>query len=389
MTGVQTCALPIFNQKAKILISPATLKRIFGKVKISADYTPQESTVKALQIYSGYDPNIPLTPKRKQWFIYTAPLITAVVFLLFWIFSPTENYEKLQASKLELVKIEGKGPASAYFTYSVPKSKDSIFLDFGDGSDWLHIKGANKTASHFYGYPGYFSAEIRTGRFQLAGPVKVFVPTTGWKALAHYFNEDLIERYFPVPFNVNTSNGIFHATRKNLASLGIDSTEIVVVRLDNYQNTGKNGDSFTLKSSFKNSSFWPAIRCFSVYYTIHGTDGLIQVKFVGIGCSNYSEYVIGEKSAYGGSKDLSCFTVDLHQWSDIEIRNNNKNVTVSIADSVVFDEAYTQSIGEILGTTIKFHGSGSVDYIYLNDAHDKLIYKEDFGNQVMETEDRS
>ncbi len=363
------------NQLTKILISPATLKRIFGKVKISTDYSPQESTIKALEEYSGYVPERTSSSKKIGWLKYSAALLVPIVFFLFWLFLQKENNENIGDCKLVLLKVEGNGPASAYFNYSVPESKDSIFLNFGDGSGWLHITGEDQTVSHFYGYPDYFNTEIRTREKVLTEQVRVFVPTTGWKALAHYFNPELIERYFPVPFKGNVLDGIFHATRNSLASLGIDSTEIIVIRLDNFQKTNVPGDNFILKSRFKNSSFWPAIRCFSVYYTVQGTTGKVLIKFVGKGCSNVSELVIGEKSAYGSGTDLSCFTVDLHQWSDIEIRNTNKLVSVAIGDSVVFENQYEQSIGEILGSTIMFHGSGSVDYIYLKDEHDNPIFQ--------------
>ena len=69
----------------------------------------------------------------------------------------------------------------------------------------------------------------------------------------------------------------------------------------------------------------------------------------------------------------ACFTVNLHQWPEIEIRNNDKNVSVSIAGSVVFDNTYNQSIGEIPGTTVMFHGRGSLDYIYLRSCL-KIIF---------------
>lgn len=366
------------NLKSKILISPATLKRLFGKVKTSAKYTPQESTIKALQIFSGYNDDIISDKKYSSKWNYLVPLIIPLIFVVIWLFKQKMENSELKSCQLGLVKIEGNDSASAYFNYSVPKSKDSIFIDFGNNSDLIHVRGANKTISHFYGFPGYFDTKIRTRKKILKEGVKAFVPTTGWKALAHYFNKDLITRYFPVPFNGNVNKGIFHATRKNLASLGIDSTEIVVVRLDNYKKTQVSGDSFTLHSRFKNSSFWPGIRCFSVHYYVIGTKGQVYFKFTSKGCSSVAEYKTGEIYAQGSNKDLTNFTVDLHKWSDIEIKNTNKHVTVMIGDSLAFDGLYTNSIGEILGSTILFHGSGSVDYIYLNDGGGKAVFEEDF-----------
>lgn len=363
------------NLKSKILISQATLKRLFGKVKTSTKYCPQESTIKALLIYSGYEETT-YNHKKLTWLWIVASATPLVVLFLIWLFIPKEN--DLKKCKLELVKIEGNGPVSAYFDYSIPESNDSIFLDFGDNSDLVFIHGQEKTISHFYGFPGYFDTKIRTRKDILKEGIKVFVPTTGWKVLVYYFNQNLVQRYFPVPFEGNVENGVFHATRKNIASLGIDSTEIVVVRLDNYKKTGVSGDSFTLHSRFKNDSFWPGIRCFSVHYHIIGTKGQVYVKFTSDGCSSVAEYQTGEKYAHGSNKDLTNLTVDLHQWSEVEIKNAEKHVTVTNRGLLILNENYEQSIGEILGSSILFHGSGSVDYIYLNDADGKVIFREDF-----------
>lgn len=364
------------NKQAKILISPATLKRLFGKVKTSSRYNPQENTIEALKIYSGYIEKLTETRKRKFKYFYLLALIPILVWFFIQILPIKED--PIGECALTLLKVEGQGPASAHFTYSVPERKDSLFLNFGDGSDLLYISSENQSISHFYGYPGYFNTNIRTREKVMSDTVKVFVPTSGWKALAYYFNPDLNERHFPVPFEGNVNDNTFHATRNNLSSLGIDPTKIIITQLDNYKETNSSGDNFTLNSRFKNGSFWPAIRCFSVHFTIQGTKGMIQVKFVGEGCSTHSQYILGEKSSYGDRTDLSCFAVDLHQWNNISIHNKNKFVSVAIADSVVFKNSYQQSIGKILGTSIMFHGSGSVDFINVQDSLNTTLFFEDF-----------
>lgn len=369
------------NRETKILISPATLKRLFGKVKTSEDYTPQEITIKALKEYSGFtEEELVRSEKKKRphfyFYLVAATLIPAVLASIFFIGNKkTVNSDEYS---LELLKVEGHGPATAFFTYSAPANKDSIFLDFGDETAWSHIRGTNRTQTHFYGIPGVLNASIRTRQQRLTPRVKVFVPTTGWKALAYYFDEKRINRYYPVPFEGNIENGVFHASRKSLAGIGLDSTKILTVQIDNYTETHINGDSFSLQSRFKNDSFWPGVRCYSVYFTIQGTNGRIIIKFVGEGCSGYGEYILGEKTASGSGVDLSGLAINLNKWSDIEIRNENKTVSVSVAGSLVFKESYQNSIGEILGTTIKFHGSGAVDYVYLKDKDNTTFFEQDF-----------
>ncbi|MCL3780873.1 hypothetical protein EMN47_10820 [Prolixibacteraceae bacterium JC049] len=367
--------------ETKILISPATLKRIFGKVKTSTSYSPQEATISALKEYSNFEDYNSEAPKRSkipQWIGLGIVVVSFMVWLLASMFSKEKEQEM---GSLTIDKLEGNGPTTAIFELVKPESKDTVFMDYGDGSDWRPVTSRTKRLSHFYPYPGYFDASLRTRKQRVSQQVKVVVPTKGWQALAYYFDKELVERYYPVPLKENIKDGVFHASRSYLSSLGIDSTKIVIVRLDNFKPTKKDGDNFTLKARVKNGSFWPGIRCFSMFLKITGTDGVIMVKLVGEGCSHHSEISIGDTRKWGSSSDLTAFAVDLHQWSDVEIKNTNKEVDVKLAEQSIFKVRYEKSIGEILGTTILFHGSGSVDYCYLSDKDGADIYVEEFDRE--------
>lgn len=368
------------NLSAKILISSATLKRMFGKVKTAHEYFPQESTINALKIYSDYtEPvqSIPQSTNKKQ-FIYYGIAIAAVILSAYFLFlNSSDDYKG--PLELELIKVEGLGPATAFFKYSIPETKDSLFLNFGDETDRYTLNDKNETYSHFYAFPGLFNAYILDEKKNvLSDTVKVFVPTDGWRAHAHYFEKELKERYYPVPIESNSHNSIFHASKHQLANLGLDSTEIVVVRLDNFNKTVFSGDQFIYKSRFKNSSFWPAVRCFSVYFTIQGSMGEIRFKVVGDGCSHYSEYIIGEKKGKGTTQDLKNLVVDINKWNEIKIENKNKHVRVSLDDAIIFEDAYKKSVGNIIGTSIMFHGSGWVDFVHLQTVEGKPIIENNF-----------
>jgi hypothetical protein len=79
--------------------------------------------------------------------------------------------------------------------------------------------------------------------------------------------------------------------------------------------------------------------------------------------------------------DLSMLSVDLHQWSDISILNDQKCVSVMKGDSLLYTDSYEQSIGNILGCTVLFHGSGSVDYIRLIDKNGNAWFNEEFNEE--------
>ena len=53
--------------------------------------------------------------------------------------------------------------------------------------------------------------------------------------------------------------------------------------------------------------------------------------------------------------------------------------TVSLNKDTIFEVAFSEDIGEIVGFNINFSGSGSLDYLELNDENfNKKVYRTDF-----------
>jgi hypothetical protein len=368
------------NKTTRVLISAATLKRIFGKNKTSETYYPQESTLMALEKYAaltGKKSIFLLSSIRKKHFaLLVIPiLIFGIVFLFI---SKQSSPEQMLSVKLELNKIDGANPATAFFSYNVPKTKDSLFVSFGDGHPLQYISANNNTISHYYRHPGMFNVCITARKQVLSDTIKLYIPTNGWQALAYYYQQDYTERYFPVPMDFAASSNGFHLTRQDLASIGMDTTQIVVLRLDNFKKTGISGDSFNLKTRIKNVNYWPAIRCYSGYIKIIGESASIIFKLTNEGCSQFGEFTLSEKNAQGSNADLSSFSLDIKNWNDVKIINNEKNVRVIINTKTVFQESYNNSIGAIVGVSLQFHGSGYVDYFQLYDKEQHPVFSKEF-----------
>jgi len=364
------------QKETKILISVATLKRYFGKVKTSDDYQPQPQTINALKLYAGY-----ADEKASGFSFKWVGILMGIFMLLFvtWLIVANilSNNRLEPVAKLRLVKVEGKCPGTAFFEYSYYNIMDSVFLDFGDSSNWHYID-KDVRRSHFYAYPGVFNAKLRTRNKVLSDTAIVFIETDEWQALAHYFNPMKRDRYYPVPIQQNLNEGVFHSSMDKLEGLGLDTKEIVVVRLDNYNETAAMGDELICEARFKNSSFWPAIRCYSIVLQIQGSMGKLLFKLVGTGCSNYGELELGERIFNGANSDLSAFVVDNSDWVNVQVVNQNKQVEVFINNQSVFSGSYKTSIGQVLGVSIIFHGIGSVDYLKLNTLNHASIISTDF-----------
>lgn len=365
------------RKETKVLISAATLKRIFGKHKTSETYYPQESTLDAIEKYAGVE--LQTTFSAKKWIAYSIPVLVILIVLVVILVASNKKQQAISiTAELSLSKIEGTTPATAFFSYQVPNSNDSIFISYGDGHPLSNLSSQTKVVSHVYNYPGLFNATIQSRGQVISDTLKVLVPTNGWQALASYYNQGFKERYYPIPLEMARDDDGFHASGKNLTTIGIDTTKIIVLRLDNFKNTLINGDSFALKTRIKNVSYWPAIRCYSGYIKIIGDNGLIIFKLTNEGCSGFGEYRLSEKNGRGTTNDLTGLTVDIKQWNTIKIRNTNKFVELEINDKIAFKESYQQSIGNIMGVSLQFHGSGYVDYFKMYDGNMQSIFNKDF-----------
>lgn len=366
------------HRASKILISAATLKRLFGKVKTKDNYTPQQGTLEALITYSDFS-NRDHSQNNIRYRLIAAIVGILVVagVVISWLNSkPFSNNMQALSCALQLEKLEGIGQATAFFNYELSYN-DSMFLDFGDATAPIFLPHPKGTRTHFYGIPGYHLATLKGKNMKHGASTTVFVPSEGWQVFSYYYAEHPVSRYYPIPFSDCLVNGSFHPSAKILAKAGLDTTKIISTQLCNYAPTGQNADSFRLQARCKNDTFWPGVRCFSIYFTIQGSKGKVMIKLTDEGCSGYGEYVIGEKLATGSTSDLSAFAIKIQEWSVLEIRNTERQIHVLINGTQVFSDEYQNSLGEILGTNILFHGSASIDYLKLETPKGP-IFDQDF-----------
>jgi len=385
-------------KKTKTTISALTLKRIFGKIQTSDDYFPQKATYNALMIYSGLDSsafesvpesvlypdqkseqtdlsaNIQSEPTSKQRKF--SPYVWAFLFtlLVLGIYFVSNRWQKTVINgQLILKKTEGFNPMTAHFEYSTPNTRDSFHIIFDENFPPIDILPGKGKTSYYYQYPGYFNATLLAGKQVISDTVPILVQTNGWQALAYYFEQKYKERYFPLSV-ARYADGIFHPTPTEYAKVGMDTNKIVVLRFDNYRPTNVSGDSFYLQTEFKNSDTFSGIRCNSVYLVVCGRNGLVHFRFANPGCSHWLYYDLSEKRENNGTRDMSEFTFDLTKWQTIRIENKNKKVKLYVDNVLKLSDSYSKSIGEIVGVTLIFHGSGYLRSFNLKDIAGKDIF---------------
>lgn len=356
----------------KVHLSVATLKRFFGKVRVSENYTPQRSTIEALMLYSGYEARIQAAQaryKRSRRIVLTSMALLVVLSGLL-LYLDDSDTSSLVTGNLTLRKLEGKCPSTAYFDVDLQHKQDSSFLHFGDLSTPKPLRAGRYDLTHFYAYPGRFEARLLHANETIAR-VPVLVETDGWQSFAHYY-ENLVERYYPIPVAENVADKQFHISSKRLRGVGLDTTKLVVVRLDHFKATTQSADRFEFLSRLKNDTFWPGVRCYSVIISIQGTAGKAEFKLGAEGCSGFSQVILGDE-VIDTSNNPRPLVMDMSHWNEMEIRNTNKNIELRINDQLLFSHSYEASLGKLFGTSIIFHGSGTVDYVNLTAAGETVF----------------
>lgn len=369
------------RRETKVYISTATLKRIFGKVKVSEGYTPHRSTIEALEQFVDFEARIQTEDTERQLQVkYLRVAMIGIASLLAVGLAlaglegggshPTSN---IVGGNLVITKVEGKCPSTAFFDLRLD-SLPGYHLWFGDESPLMNLPVKKRHhLTHFYAYPGYFTPELKYHGKTIAREDQVLVETDGWQAFAYLFEtEELNKRYYPLLLSHNISaEGVFHVTKPSLANIGLDTTQILVVRLDNYGPTGVSADTMVYEARLKNDEFWPGVRCYSMIVRIQGTKGKIECKLVAEGCSGYSRIILGD-SLVSDKLALLPLAVDVSDWNDLEISNEQGQVSLTLNGHLFYTGTYAGTLGELIGTSTIFHGSGKVDHISLK-AHDQEV----------------
>lgn len=388
------------NKKTKVAISALTLKRIFGKIKTETDYIPQKATIKALEEYANVSyysqteqlpetaqntsqkdtaTAIEIKPKPRSFKKRVALISTLATIILilagyFVVIKPNRRSSSSRGT-LKLTRTEGFNPKSVFIEYDAPNSSDSIKLLFDPSFPAIPIEEGSYKTSYIYQYPGLFNIKMVKKGQVISNCIPILIETKGWQCLGSYYEQKYDDRYFPIIVKRNTEKGYFHTTSDDLQAAGMDTTKIAVIRLANFYSTKVNNDNFKLETLIKNDDHWSGTRCNSVFLEVVGRNGNIKFRFTKPGCSVWIWCRLSEKSKEGSTDDLSHFAFDLTQWQNIKIINRNKTVSVLINNQKQFEDTYTKSIGEIVGTSITFHGNGAVRNYKLTDNSNNTLFE--------------
>jgi hypothetical protein len=366
-------------RSTKVNISPHTLKRIFGKLAVDDDYLPQQATIDALKIYSGYtNAESLITPGTKQRTQFRSPkafiiiavfIIVIVGLVLINLLSPASKLE----GDIKVTETKGLLPTTAFFDLNVPGSEDSLFVNFGDKSTWVYVQSGQKSIVHDYLFPGVFKVTLQSRRDTLAR-AQVYVQSNKWIGLGYHRQHDLPDHYYEFPAEKTGPDSLFVITNSQLHKAGLDTTNSVYTRLCNFTPVKHDADNFIFETTFKNALSEKGVYCSSAQFQVSGGNGVIRFKLANPGCSSRVLNFVSEQVFDGTRRNLSQFVVDLKRWNAVKMINRNRQLSLVINGKLLFTGSYQKPLGGVKGVFIEFEGSGFVKNCNLKTLDGRMLY---------------
>jgi len=391
----------LLSRKTKIHLSESTLKRIFGKSKTSTRYYPQKATRDALAQFIGYRDwyefefrnsiqkenriapevqlieNIPVTKKDKTpatWLVLGAFLCVAFI-LTVMVLKPSGTEElALKRVKLLCMNPNGLTPHSAIFKLDVkgnlPDSTTNFSIDFGDG----RLKRTNfldTMVSHYYELPGrYYPLLFYKDR--VIDTNFVYLQTKGWSASG--WNQNDTTRVYPVSVPDIEKQGMVQVFSKDAFHAGVDTLHTFFISFANIKPTNISGDNFQLSTKITTSGSRTGVRCSQVDVYVYGEVSRHYLGIIKPECVAWTGYRFSENIKNGKKHDLRAMGYDLSNGGKLELRVENKQVSVFIDNRKIFNTNYYNSIGRIMGVNISFAGIGHFEDFRLSDLESNEVF---------------
>ncbi|WP_024770128.1 hypothetical protein [Aquimarina macrocephali] len=378
------------QQNTGILLSPTTLKRVWGKVNYKS--APSISTLNTLSQFAGYanwrDFKNKNDVKKPSWVekkithnlgvIMVSASIMTVVFISFYSMIGAKNdtitdtdFSKITFSSRPIT--EGL-PNSVVFDFDLNTIKsDSIYIQqFWDVTKTIKIRPEQKKATGIYYFPGYFGAKLLVDG-KIIKEHDLFITSNSWMSTIDYK---------PIPkYVANTDLLRDRLSFSNIILNEIKSTiEPVVSTFHLVKDFGDvSGDNIRIKTSVRNLYREKWAVCQKLRIVILGTNGALIVPFSIPGCVSDINVMLNDVYLRGKEHDLSAFGVDFSDFRAIDINIKEKKVAVFIDDKEIYSRQYNKSIGKFVGIRYRFLGAGEVSYLNITeDPDEKTIINHDF-----------
>jgi len=377
------------QEQTKVLLSPTTLKRVWGKVNYNN--SPSISTLNTLSKFAGYTnwrdfknqhkiDKIKERVKRPTINMSLVFTLAAGIALFFVLLFSAIGVNKNESSIIDISKIKFSSnsvafgmPNSVVFNFDLTSVKsDSILIQqYWDTTKTIKINSEQKQATGIYYFPGYFRAKLLVDG-KIIKEHDLFIKSNGWSGSIDYK---------PVPKYLNT---------QQITNNGLSLTNSIIDEIKSSENPLTStfhyvddlgfvsGDNFTLETTIKNiyRDKWAVCQTVKIY--VLGSEGAMIIPFSIPGCVSDINLKLNDVFINGKENDLSSLGLDISSFRDIKINVKQKQLKIFVDQQERFSANYSETIGKLVGIRYKFLGAGEVKHVIIKDVSGKVVLKDDF-----------
>jgi hypothetical protein len=378
-------------QNTKVLLSPSTLKRVWGRVRY--DGKPTTSTLNALAQFIGYEnwrafivheknstpyedaPQQKVT--RKKTFILWSLGAVALSFLVFSFFYKTDkdhshNNQPLSAKDFVFSSqpVVRSIPNSVVFTYDASKAPDdSIFIQQNwDPRRREKVSRENTKHTSIYYEPGYYTAKLVVSN-QVVSEHPLLIPTAGWlgtidhSPIPIYLKQhEFVQKK---ELNASISNVLTYVNPK------VERSMVKYFNVGNFEPVTVADFSFT--SAIKNNYSDGNNAC-QLSQIMLITDNMpIVIPLSAKGCVSTLNIMSVDQAVSGKNADLSKFGVNFANWVNVRCASNGRKIQYYINNDLAYELPLVSKNTKIVGLAFMFNGTGAVKKVELRNK-DRIIF---------------
>lgn len=377
------------EEKTGITLSLSTLKRLW---KGDFKQRPQIATLNALAAVLDYKDWREFKLKNQSVEISKARPATRLPWLWVAIGIAAIIGGTILLTLPERVKVNGPVhftaektvtsgiPNTVIFKYDLTnvEAERFFFQQSWNTEHRVEIDPKGKAYTTIYYEPGYHRAKLFAND-SLIAMQPVHILSDGWEANIYYDDEDRE----PINFKNQDfiQDGHIHLSPELLHKRNVNVSRSFRTRISISQDFKISSDNFSLASRMKVDSVSDKL-CPWMQMTIVTEKNIFWVRLQMKGCESYAHYKMGEVFRSGENNDLSALGADIYDWQDVSVNVENRKAAISINGEVVFHETYSEDFGIIKGLFYMFDGTGSLDYVRMDDANGKTVFENDFTSKT-------
>ncbi len=358
------------QQRTKVLLSPVTLKRVWGRIEYQS--APSKTTLNTLAQFAGFqnwrdfkgttsqksrNPLARIVSANLGVIMLSASVMTVIFISFFSLKGSNSNVDSIDPSNIVFSSrpiVKGL-PNSVVFNLDLEGIKsDSIHIQqYWDPTKTISLSSGQKTAVGQYYRPGYFRAKLLVDG-EVIKQHDLFIKSEGWLGTLDYNPiPKYITSYDTLEEKLSFPREILNEIKEN--DEPFTSTFHMV---EDFKEIS--GDNFILETSLRNVYRDKWAVCQSTFVIVLGTKGAMVVSFSIPGCISELGVMLNNVYLSGKKHDLSGLGLDLSETRNLKIKVKDKQVEVFSENNTIFTGNYNQSIGRIVGVRYRFLGAGEV-----------------------------